>query len=418
MAILSLGRITASALSFGIGAIIARSLGPAPFGLFSIAMVVFGIAVVFAEMGLGMSLVRFIPLYSAKNPQKADYYMQTGFWTLLTVSIIVSLFGLLLAKPISLFIYNKPQLTEPLYLSFLGIVGGILWSFIMATLQAREMFKKYAVLSIIINILKIGIIGIIVWLTELTVYNVLVTQIFVSVLGFLIGMYMAPVKLVGVKGDLKSARAELLHFGKWVFIIDVAVMLFSRVDLLILALYADDDVVGLYSAAYSLICIFTSLTSSVSNVLLPKVAKMTSHEELSDYMKRILQFTLLTALFLLPGFYLIGPATRLVYGETYLASVDYFRIMFIGSIFIFIVEPTFLVVYALNRPQMLALVAIFKLAVSIICNILLIRIFSATGAAIASVITHVTGSVFALYMITKHLKKNMPPSNNSAPGKN
>ncbi len=405
VAVLSGGRVISSAIGLLIGVIVGRLLGPADFGLFSIAMVVFGIAVVIAEMGLGTSLVRFIPFYLSRDEAKAAYYLQTGFWTIFAVSLLVSVVGLFLARPIAIFIYNKPQLVIPLRLGFVGVVGGILWSYFLATLHAKELFKKYALISVLVNILKLGTIGAILWLSQLTVSNVLLVQIFIPVLGFIIGMLLAPVKLVGVKGDLKSAVSELFNFGKWIFVVDVAVMLFSRIDMLLLARFVKDDIVGFYSAAYTFIYAFTILTSSLVNVLLPRVAKMTTIEELRGYMRKILKATLFAVIFLLPGFYLISPVVYLTYGEAYWASVTIFQVMFVGSLFNFVVEPLFLVVYAVNRPQLLALVAVIKLVISLIANLILIPMYQATGAAIATVFTHVLGGSIALFLIINHLNK-------------
>lgn len=405
VAVLSAGRFLSSVIGFLVGLVIARSLEPAGFGLFSIAMAVFGIAVVIAEMGLGTSLVRYIPLYASQDEVKAAFYLQAGFWSILIVSLVVSVAGLFLARPIALIIYDKPQLIVPLRLGFIGVVGGILWSYFLATLHAKELFKKYSAVSVLVNLLKLGAIGLIFWLSKLTVSNVLMVQIFIPVMGFVIGKLIEPFRLIGVKGDLKGAVTELFNFGKWIFVVDVAVMLYSRVDLLLLGKFVEDDIVGQYSVAYTLICMFTMLTSSLLNVLLPMVAKMTTVKELKEYRRKILKSTFIVAIFLLPGFYLIKPAVYFTYGEAYMPSTTIFQIMYIGSLFSFVVEPTFLIVYAINRPQLLALIAIIRLVISLAANLILIPKFNAMGAAYATVIYHVLGGGIAFMLIDKYMAR-------------
>ncbi len=405
VSILSAGRFISAVLGFLIGTIIARKLGPAEFGLFSIAMAVFGIAVVIAEMGLGTSLVRYIPLYSAQDENKAAFYLQTGFWSIFSISVLVSIVGLFLARPIAVFIYNKPQLVMPLRLGFLGVVGGILWSFLLASLHAKELFKKYSLITIVINVLKLGAIGALVLLYRLSITNVLLVQVFIPVLGFIIGLWLAPIKLVGLKGDTKSAVGELFGFGKWIFLVDVVFMLSSRVDLLLLGRFVEDDLVGFFSVAYSLIYMFTILTSSVNNVLLPKVAKMTTLVEIKEYIGKVLKATFIGAVFLLPGFYIVGPVVKLFYGDAYLYSITIFQVMLIGYLFSFIVDPVNLVVYAINRPQLLAVIATVKLVVSLVANLILIPMFGVMGAAVASIVTNVLSGCIALGLIYSQLNK-------------
>jgi O-antigen/teichoic acid export membrane protein len=79
--------------------------------------------------------------------------------------------------------------------------------------------------------------------------------------------------------------------------------------------------------------------------------------------------------------------------------------MFIGILFDFVVEPIFLVAYAINRPQLLALSMIIKLVISISANLLLIPTYSAMGAAVAAVITYILGGIITLFLVINHLNK-------------
>jgi O-antigen/teichoic acid export membrane protein len=407
--VLFAGRLTASGIGFFIGIIVARSLGPAEFGLYSIAMVIFQISVVIAEMGIGMSIVRFVPLYRKKDPQRAEYYLMVGFWLLLGLAVSVTVIGLSLSKTIALGIYGKSRFIDPVRLGFLAVIGGVLWSYYLASLQSRELFKKYSFSSIFIGILKLALLALALYTIGLTAERVIWITIIASVTGFLAGKFYAPVKHIGVHGELRKSIREMMNFSKWIFIMDLTVMLFSHLDVLMLGYFESEKVVGYYSVAFNIIFIFTIMISSLNNVLLPIVCKYQELGEFKRYIRKILSLTTATALVLLPVFFLLGPAIRLLFGDTYIPSIAISQIMFFGFLFNLVVEPIYLVSYAANKPQIIAFVGIVKLALNAISNFILIPIYGAMGAAVATVVTHAVGGIIAIFLIrTLIFKKERP----------
>ena len=403
--ILSSGRFVASALGFLIGMLVARTLGPADFGIFSIALAVFEIAVVFTEIGIGISLVRFVPMYSIKDKELADYYLKVGFWLLLGSAFVVAGVGLILSPTIAIRIYNKPQLVLPIRLGFVAVIGGITWSYLLSSLHAREFFSRYAAFSVIIGALKLGVIGLLVYLAAITIANVLLVYILIPVVGFVLGMIYTPTPLLRAKGRLKETIRNLLDFSKWIFLIDFFLMLSSRIDLLILGYFVKDEVLGYCCMAYYLISMFTILTSSLVNVLLPYVCKFDTMEQIREYVRKIPKVTFSCALVLLPIIFIIGPIILLVVGPDYGPSILIFQLMFLGFLVTFIVDPIYLVAYSVNKPRLLSLLCIIRLILSTSTNLLLIPPYGALGAAIASVITNFIVAAIGISLIYNYVYK-------------
>ncbi len=407
-AILSFGRLTAAALGFVTSIIVARLLKPAEFGLLSVVLAIFAIAVVIAGMGLGTSLIRFVPLYSLKEPEKANYYLKVGFGLLSSFVLVIALIGMLSSGFIAQRIYYKPQMTRLIQLGFIAVISGILWNYLLVNLHSREMFRAYAGFSISVSLLKLAGIGLLFWTALFSVKHVLLVYIIVPAIGFAAGMLFVPSKFLGVKGNFREAVSELLHFAKWIFVIDVSIMIFSRIDILILGRYAEEQVVGFYSAAYNIVYPMTIITSSFVSVLLPQVAKFKTTQEIRQYIRKIPKITVLGALLLLPIFLFIKPLVNLLLGMEYLPAADLFRILFWGILFNFLIEPLYLISYSVNRPQILSMVCIIKVGLSLTANILLIPRYGAEGAAYASVITHVIGGCIALGMVYRYAYKPAP----------
>ncbi len=403
--ILSGGRFVASALGLLIGLLVARKLGAADFGVFSIAMAVFEIAVVFTEIGIGISLVRFVPMYSIKDKGLADYYLKVGFWCLLGSAFLVAGLGLILSPTIAVQIYHKPQLVNPIRLAFIAVIGGILWSYLLSSLHAREFFSRYSAFSVIVGVIKLGVIGILVYLAAMTVNNVLIAYILIPVVGFILGIIFTPTPLFKAKGKFKQTARSLFNFSKWIFLIDFFLMLSGRIDLLILGYFVKDEVLGHYSMAYMIISVFTILTSSFVNVLLPYVCKFDNMTQIREYVRKIPKVTFTCALFLLPVIFLIGPIIHLVVGAEYTPSILIFQVMFFGFLVTFIVDPIYLVAYAVNKPRILSLLCIISLGLSAGTNLLLIPRYGALGAAAASVTTNFLVGIIGVSLIYNYVYK-------------
>lgn len=403
--ILSGGRFIASALGLLVGTLVARKLGPAGFGTFSITMAVFEVAVVFTEIGIGISLVRFVNMYSVKDRAQADYYLKVGFWILLGSALLVSGVGLILSPTIATQLYHKPQLILPIRLGFLIVIGGILWSYLLSSLHARELFSRYASFSIIVGLLKLGIIGLLVYFAAITVNNVLIVYIIIPLVGFVLGIIFTPTPLFKARGNFKETASSLFSFSKWIFLIDFFFMLSGRIDLLILGRYVKEEVLGHYSMAYMLISSFTILTSSLLNVLLPYVCKFDTMEQIREYVRKIPKITFCCALVLLPAIFVIGPVVRLVVGPEYGPTIPLFQIMFFGFLATFIVDPIYLVVYPVNKPRLLSLLCIIRLAVSAGSNLWLIPRYGALGAATASIATNFIVAIIGISLIYKFVYK-------------
>ena len=399
------GRLLASGVGFLCGIIIARNLTPTDFGLLSMTLAVFEIAVVIAGMGIGTSLARFVPLCRIKDENQGQYYLKVGFWALLTFSLVIAGLGLLGTRTIALTFYNKPRLLVPLRLAFLAVISGILWNFFLSSLHAREMFARYSCFAVIVGLLKLAGIGLLVWWGTFDVVHVLWLYILVPLLGFVLGIAYTPTSLLRARGEFKKTLLTLVSFGKWIFVIDVAVMLFFRIDVLILGYYVREEVLGFYSVAFQMMFVFTILTSSFINVLLPHVSKFEHMRQIRRYVKSISKVTLGCSLLFLPVLVSVGPIIRLLFGNAYAPAVEIFQIMFFGFLFNFMVEPIYLVVYPVNKPQIIALVCVIKLLLSASANLLLIPYYGAEGAASASVFTHVVGGCIALAVIYKYVYK-------------
>ncbi len=408
--ILFSGRGIGACIGFVVGILLPRYLSPFDYGVYAMVMAIFDISVVFAELGLGTAIVRFVSLYINQDKQKAHYYLMLSFWILAISGLLVSIVGVSLSDVFAEWFYFKPGLSIYIKLGFCSVLGSVLWSYALSSLQAREFFTKYSIASVGAGLLKLVLILGIIFFLSLTVSSVLIVQIIVPVVGSWVVLHYTSTRVLGVKGDFRGTMDRLLHFGKWTFIVDLSVMAFSRVDTLILGRYTGEVVIGNYNVAVTLLYPFTVLISSFLNVLFPRVSRLSKISELKRYAKRVVLINVVCVFCFLPVVYFAGDIIRFLFSKPggafeYSSSILMFQIMFFGFMFNFVVEPIYLISYAIDKPSIIAYLCLFKLFICLTANFILVPVYHGIGAATSSVITHVLGGSFALYLIYKNILK-------------
>ena len=110
--ILFVGAIISKALTYIYRLIVARFLGSEPYGLLSLGLAVLGVAGVFAGLGLGQGVLRYVSYYRGKKDEKRTKGTLTSAIKItLPLSIIIGVILFLLANTIATNIFHNPELT-------------------------------------------------------------------------------------------------------------------------------------------------------------------------------------------------------------------------------------------------------------------------------------------------------------------
>lgn len=398
-AIVLTGNVLSAGLGFVATVLIIRALGPAEFGLFSVALAVMGIAAQFSDFGISHGLVRFASLYLQKDKLKADLMFKVSLKVRLIMAAMVFLVGFLVSEALATQLFGEPDLIFPLKLAFIGAFGMSLAAYIRATLQARQSFKKFALLHLIDPVVKVSVIGLLFLALQLNLFSVLTTVIAIPFIAFLIGSLIIPKGFLKAKGDEKESLKELVHFSKWIMVSVLCIMIFMRLDILMLGYFRLPQEVGCYAAAYNLTLALLLITGAFTTVLFPEVSKLVTKEEIRHYFKRYIPIAGIIAIFLSPLFFLASPIILTLYGVDYITSVVLFKILLVNQLIILTFNPIGLALYAINKPQIAAFANIAQLSLNFAGNYMLIPIYGAVGAAIVTLVTNVVGiAVVALYL--------------------
>jgi len=155
LALVSFGQFLGA--GFGLLAVLltAHMLTVEEFGLFTIFLTTETIAVELTGKSLDWGVVRFSCYYLEQSRSYAHILLAKVFEFRLLASVTVCLLGLLLAGPISQYIFGTASYRLPLALGLVGAVGMSMWWFTLAILQTYQLFVLHGLVNLVNGLIKV-----------------------------------------------------------------------------------------------------------------------------------------------------------------------------------------------------------------------------------------------------------------------
>jgi O-antigen/teichoic acid export membrane protein len=368
----------------------ARNLGPAKFGIFSVATATIALLASVFNVGVDTGLVRFVGRYISSEKEKALRFMKLGLKVKIISGLILITLGWFLVPLISTAIFNKPELTFPLRLSLIGAFGWLLSFFVTSNFQAMQKFFAWSGINIFMTSLRvIAILGLIklgISQIDFAIY----AYIYSPFIGFLIGLTFLP-NFFKIKNENLVAK-EFFHYNKWVAAFTIIAAISSRLDTYISTRLLSFSDLGIYSVANNLSNIVSEIVLALATVVAPKLASFTSDFDAKRYLKKLQGFVLFLGMagvsFGIPFSYFVIPK---LYGLNYLASITPFIILLISqAIFLISVPVHTSVFYYFSKPKVFFFISIGHFVLVSLLGWFLIGKFSYIGAAV----TMLAGNIF------------------------
>jgi O-antigen/teichoic acid export membrane protein len=207
-----------------------------------------------------------------------------------------------------------------------------------------------------------------------------------------------------------------IDFGVWGYLLkeclplaltSVIIILYYRIDVIMLSMMQGDDAVGIYSAAYRLCDPFSLIPYALMMSLFPLMSGYfkTSEDKLIRTYTLAFRYLVIIALPVAMGTMLIADKViLLVYGAPFADSSIVLQIL-IWVVMFGMIQPVFSnILVAIDRQKLIMLSTAFCAAVNIVLNFILIPVMSYNGAAVATVATTIVFLVSIFYFVSKHLQ--------------
>lgn len=372
--------------------ITARLLGPAQFGLLSIALVALNFISDVSEVGTGSGLVNFVSRSIHSDSVRANKFLKLALKIKIIIWITIFIFGILTAQFWTTVVLNKPELLNSFKIVFFGMGPLILFSYILHSLQARQMFTHWSIIQVSLNALRLLIIIIVFYFGFMTIESSLWVYIGIPFIGFLYGLKLLPKSLFTVSGE-NSVRSEFFAYNKWVALFSMIAALSSRLDVFISARLLTATELGYYSAAQQLVKIVPQIVVALGTVIAPKMATQGSIGNLISYLKKTQMFVIALSMLGVLSIPLVLYLIPYVFGVEYISAGQPFIILLFAMLIFLISLPVHnAVIYYFSYPKLFFYISIGHLILISTLGWYLTSLYGSSGMAFTVLI----GALFNL----------------------
>jgi O-antigen/teichoic acid export membrane protein len=393
-------RVFSMVVALVVGVYVARYLGPERFGLLSYAGSFVGLFTALATLGLNGIMVREL----VKAPGRKDELLGTAFW-LKAGGAILMWVGIAAAVP---FTHNDTQTNILIVIIAFAVIFQA-FNVIDLNYQA-EVKSKYVVYAQLVSLVISSITKLVfVWIVAPLVWFAWVFLLDAVVLA--IGLTAIYLKTTGkvwywkwrwqtAKGLLRDSWPLILSGG--------AIMIQARIDQVMLKEMIGSAEVGQYSVAMRMIeafgfipmVIYSSLAPSITNA--KKISKTFYRQRLTQLYRLMFLLFLATAI---PIYLTAKPVVIFLFGEAYAKAGWLLQLFAIRLFFTNLGVARSLFITNNNLFKYAFAASVIGAISNIIFNYLLIPVYSASGAIIATIISF-TLTIFVLDAFYSKTKEN------------
>ncbi len=374
----------------------ARQLGTEGWGIFSYAISIASLLMIFADIGIDNLIIREIS-------QKKE-----GHKIFISAALLIKTAILLLS--ILLVIFVSPHISSiPEAVGLFSIVAVILFFDVIrnsgfAINRVLEKMERETIIKVVMNSV-ILVLGIALIKTDPSPMSLAVSYAIGSIIGALliagvVRKVVAPFVTKINKETFKVVLGTTLPFA----ILALVGSIMANTDVFMLGIWKTPEDIGVYAAAQRFYQFLIMLPSMIATAMFPLMSRL-AHKENQKF-KIVLEKALFVLAVIgmpiaLGGIVLTNQIVLLVFGQAYAEAIP---VLYIFMIMLLVTLPMTLLInsiFVYNQQRKLVNANIFGVLGNVLLNFLLIPKFGATGAAVATLIS----TVMIMYVLCREMKK-------------
>ena len=394
--VLYIARIITLSLSLIFTIYIARYLGDVDFGKYSFAVAFTALFGIFIHLGLDILITRDV----SRDKSKASKYL--GNISIIRVLSSIIIFILII---ITINLMNYPSDTITIvYIFGLYVIFTSFANIFKSTFCAFEKMEYQAIIEIIERIIIVSL-GMFVLFSGYGLIEMASVFLLGGIFDVLFSFMICNKKFVKPKFeiDLNFWRQSIKEAYPFLLALTF-VMIYFRIDTIMLSVMKGDAVVGWYSAAYTLVIGLGIISGPLLSAVFPVMSRFfnSSKKALQMIYEKLFRYLFMVGLPIAIGTTLLADKIiLLVYGEQYLNSIIALQILIWAQLFVFLNNTTGNVLNSINEQKMNMKIVAIGAATNVILNLILIPNFSYIGAGIATVITEFFAAFAGVIYISK-----------------
>lgn len=395
--------------------VLVRNLTVEEYGLFFSVLTLVLFLQVFISLGLPTGLARTIAKFRVKEEfGRIKSIIMGSFVIQMSMALLVMIVLFFLSEYLSLNYFENEDAKWLLLVLLLFFPLNVLKSQLSALFNG---FSKSVYLSLIQFLYNVGILGIV--LGGFYVVSGVQVPALAYIGSFFVVFIVLAIPLFKtfnvfkVKSEgFRSSNSELLVFSVPLLFTAIGATLLSYFDTLMLTYYETLIEVGVYNIVYPTALLLVLIGSSVGLALLPVVTRL-----FEEGKKEILP-SAFSKVYVYVGFVVIPAIVILVllseyiieifFGGEYLIGLLVFNILAVGSLFKIFVAIQNQALIGVGKSKSIFWVFFIGAVSNVILNLVLIPLYSLTGAGVATVMSFMLMFVISYYMLHKEVTIRFP----------
>lgn len=340
----TIDRFGSMAIQFVVNLVLARLLLPKDFGMIGMLAIFIAVSQTLIDGGFGSALIQ------KKEPTPTDY--STIFlWNLIFSGLLYSI--LYISSPLIAKFYSMPLLSDVLRVMALCLIVTGVFAIQRVRLQKKLAFKTIAFVNL--SAYSLGaIIAVVMAYKNFGVWSLVSMQLAYGIFSvILVGVITRWVPEICFS---KASIRELFGFGGFIMAANILQTICQNIQGIIIGKRFSATQMGYFSQAYKLDQITSySIPQVIVQVMYPVYSSIQDDRERLNNMvlmnMRVVAFIVFPILAVL--IILAEPLITLLYGEKWLPSASYFRVLCVGGFFVCLQNLNFYAVAAVGKSKSL-----------------------------------------------------------------
>lgn len=377
---------------------VARYLGPEQFGLMNYALAFVALFSALATLGLDNITIRNI----VSDPEKKGEYLGS--------TLLLKFFGsliMLIISAIGMFLIEPGNTLVQLFVIIIAL-GYIFKSFDTIDLWFQSQVQsKYSVFSRSITFVVISILKVVFIITQAPLIAFVLMYTLDSLLAavLLVYLYHKKATFSFFKWEIKyDVMKSLLNDSRPLILSGIAIMVYMKIDQVMIGNMIGDTQLGIYSAAVKLSEAWYFIPMIISGSVFPAIlsARKKSRELYLERMQMLYDsFTWFTISVALITTFMAPFIIRIIYGVEYIDAATVLSIHIWAGIFVFLGVASSKYLIAENLTKISFYRTFIGAIINIILNIILIPTYGILGAAIATLISYGVSAYLLNFLFKK-----------------
>ena len=399
-------KVLGAGLAFGFNVTVARLVGAEGAGLYFLALAITAIASVIGRVGLDNALLRFVATHATHEEWgKVKGIYALGMRMAISVSVVVTLALFLSATWLSEYVFNKPELSDPLRWLSLSILPFVLLNLQAESLKGLKQIRDATVvqsvglpllsLSLIYPLVQIsGVVGV-VW-----AYSA--GAVVVAVLGIWwwhrsVSVHKCPTTRYSLDELWLSCKPLFM-----VSLLNRAVLPWA--PLFILGIWASSEEVGVFGAASRVAMLVGFMLVTINNVVAPKFAELFAKGDLEALGQMARRSALMVSVLASPIFVVLifgGDWVMLMFGPSFEQGALVLSILAIGQFINLITGSVGYMLIITGKEKVYFRLTAYSVIMQMLLLVVFVPIYHDIGAAIASSLSLVYLNLAAAWVVYK-----------------